>query len=272
MPGAPHRARMTMDKTQGSVRRGRPPGSGRARSAARPEEGGSEADRSTREQLLEVAERLFARNGIDGTSMREINRAADQQNASAIHYYFGSKEALVTAILDRRMSTVNTARLALIDALDARGEGRDLRRITEVFILPLAGQLNDGSGSNNYIRFLAQFYSSNQFDIWAIAKDRNDESLSRVVTLLHRTLPHLPRRLVRDRVSISLRQAIYALADWERDVSAGRRNIDLDREGFIANLVDMTEGALAAPMSAQVRALSEMPPAAAPARSPGEGE
>lgn len=270
MPGAPRRARMTMDKTP--VRRGRPPGSGRTRPAVRPEEGGSEADRSTRDQLLEVAERLFARNGIDGTSMREINRAADQQNASAIHYYFGSKEALVTAILDRRMSAVNTARLALIDALDARGEGRDLRRITEVFILPLADQLNDGSGSNNYIRFLAQFYSSNQFDIWAIAKDRNDESLSRVVTLLHRILPHLPRRLVRDRVSISLRQAIYALADWERDVSAGRRNIDLDREGFIANLVDMTEGALAAPMSAQVRALSEMPPAAAPARSSGEGE
>lgn len=237
-----------------TVRRGRPPGSGKARPATRGEDAASESERNTREHLLEVAERLFARNGIDGTSMREINRAADQQNASAIHYYFGSKEALVTAILDRRMSAVNTARLALIDGLEASGAAQDLRRITEVFILPLAEQINDGSGSNNYIRFLAQFYASTQFDIWAIARDRHDESLSRVVTLLHRALPHLPRRLVRDRVSLTLRQAIYALADFERDSAAGRLNFAFDQQGFIANLVDMIEAALAAPMSNAVQA------------------
>lgn len=251
---------MTMAKETGTSRRGRPPGSGRRSAAARPEDADSE--RSTREHLLEVAERLFARNGIDGTSMREINRAADQQNASAIHYYFGSKEALVTAILDRRMSAVNGARLALIDGLETAGAAQDLRRITEVFILPLAEQMNDGSGSNNYIRFLAQFYASTQFDIWAIAKDRNDESLSRVVTLLHRALPHLPRRLLRDRVSITLRQAIYALADFERDSAAGRLNFAFDQPGFVANLVDMIEAALAAPMSEQVRARM-LPPSGA---------
>ncbi|TCT05467.1 TetR/AcrR family transcriptional regulator [Aquabacter spiritensis] len=248
-----------MEKPSAPARRGRPPGSKRAPARAT-EALGTEPDRNTREHLLEVAERLFACNGIDGTSMREINRAADQQNASAIHYYFGSKEALVTAILDRRMSVVNAARLSVIDALEAEGAARDLRRVTEAFILPLASQLNAGEGSNNYIRFLAQFYASNQFDIWAIAKDRNDKSLSRIVTLLRAILPHLPRALVRDRVSIALRQAIYALADWERDCAAGRQNIRLDRDGFIANLVDMTEAALAAPMSDLTRRLTAPPP------------
>lgn len=231
-------------------RRGRPPGSGRGRALSPAPTAG---EKSTREHLLEVAERLFASNGIDATSMREINRAADQQNASAIHYYFGSKEALITAILDLRMSAVNVARLAALKALQEQGRASDLRSLTCAFILPLAAQLNDGSGSNHYIRFLAQFYASQQFDIWTIAKDRHDESLSRVVTLLHAILPHLPRPLVRDRVSISLRQAIYALADWERDTAAGRANIALDRQAFVANLVDMIEGGLAADISPATR-------------------
>jgi len=243
---------MTGEKTRPAARRGRPPGSGQARAPER--------DKTTRDHLLEVAEMLFARNGIDGVSMREINRVAEQQNASAIHYYFGSKEALVTAILDHRMSAVNVQRLAVLAALEAEGAAGDLRRLTEAFILPLAAQLNDGTASNHYIRFLAQFYSSDQFDIWAIAKHRNDESLSRVVSLLHACLPALPRSLVRDRVSISLRQATYALADWERDSAAGRLNMALDREGFVANLIDMTEGALSAPVSAATRArLTERP-------------
>jgi AcrR family transcriptional regulator len=235
-----------MDEPKAEKRRGRPPGSGRARPAAAAQPAG---EKSTRAHLIEVAERLFASHGIDATSMREINRAADQQNASAIHYYFGSKEALITAILDLRMSQVNVARLAELKALQEAGLAGDLRALTQVFILPLAAQLNDGSGSNHYIRFLAQFYASQQFDIWAIAKDRNDASLSRVVSLLHAILPHLPRALVRDRVSIALRQAIYALADWERDKAAGRLNLGLEKEAFVANLVDMTEGALAAGLS-----------------------
>lgn len=198
---------------------------------------------------------LFARKGIDATSMREINRAADQQNASAIHYYFGSKEALVTEILDTRMSAVNRARLMVLRDLEAEGGIGDLRRVTEAFIIPLAAHLKADDGADHYIRFLAQFYMSNQFDIWTIAKDRHDESLSRVVGFLHQIMPHLPRTLVRDRVSISLRQAIYAMADWERDCAAGRQMIRLGRDAFIANLVDMTEAALGAPVSGQTQGL-----------------
>lgn len=238
------------------ARRGRPPGSSRAQ--ASPEgagRGAGAAERTTREHLLDVAEMLFARKGIDATSMREINRAADQQNASAIHYYFGSKEALVTEILDTRMSAVNRARLLLLQDLEAEGGLRDLRRVTEAFIIPLAAHLNAGDGPDNYIRFLAQFYMSNQFDIWSIAKDRHDESLSRVVGILHQIMPHLPRTLVRDRVSISLRQAIYAMADWERDCAIGRQIIRLGRDAFITNLMDMTEAALAAPMSVRTQSL-----------------
>jgi len=52
----------------------------------------------TRDKILEVALELFANNGFDGTSTREICKGADV-NISMILYYFGSKEGLYKTII-----------------------------------------------------------------------------------------------------------------------------------------------------------------------------
>ncbi|HEA29491.1 MAG TPA: TetR/AcrR family transcriptional regulator [Leeuwenhoekiella sp.] len=54
-------------------------------------------------QIMEVAEKLFAENGFDGTSVRQIAKAADI-NVAMISYYFGSKEKLLEAMLLFRIS------------------------------------------------------------------------------------------------------------------------------------------------------------------------
>ncbi len=53
--------------------------------------------------IMEVAEKLFAENGFDGTSVRQIAKAADI-NVAMISYYFGSKEKLLEAMLLFRIS------------------------------------------------------------------------------------------------------------------------------------------------------------------------
>jgi AcrR family transcriptional regulator len=55
---------------------------------------------ATRERLLDTALRLFRKHGFDGTTMRDIARAA-QVSVGAAYYYFPSKEALVHAFYDR---------------------------------------------------------------------------------------------------------------------------------------------------------------------------
>lgn len=52
-------------------------------------------------QILEVAEKLFAENGFDGASVRQIAKEADI-NIAMISYYFGSKEKLLEALLHFR--------------------------------------------------------------------------------------------------------------------------------------------------------------------------
>lgn len=58
-----------------------------------------------REQILVVAEELFAEKGFDGTSVRELARKA-AINIAMISYYFGSKEKLFEAIVEFRTSYI----------------------------------------------------------------------------------------------------------------------------------------------------------------------
>ena len=54
--------------------------------------------------LLDIAEGLFAQLGYEGSSTRHI--AADAgMNISMLNYYFGSKEGLYKAVVERRLST-----------------------------------------------------------------------------------------------------------------------------------------------------------------------
>ncbi|MFM7018724.1 TetR/AcrR family transcriptional regulator [Flavobacterium sp.] len=54
-------------------------------------------------EILLVAEQLFAEEGFDGTSVREIAKIANI-NVAMISYYFGSKEKLLEAIVLYRIS------------------------------------------------------------------------------------------------------------------------------------------------------------------------
>jgi len=55
-------------------------------------------DATTRQALLATARRLFAQQGYDATSIREITREAGA-NLGAVTYHFGSKQALYEAVL-----------------------------------------------------------------------------------------------------------------------------------------------------------------------------
>ena len=56
-------------------------------------------------QIIETAERLFARKGFDGTSVRDIAEEAGI-NVAMISYYFGSKEKLMEAIFEAKIGRV----------------------------------------------------------------------------------------------------------------------------------------------------------------------
>ena len=54
-------------------------------------------------RIIEAAERLFSEHGFDGTSVRDIAQQAGV-NLAMISYYFGSKENLLHALFNYRIS------------------------------------------------------------------------------------------------------------------------------------------------------------------------
>lgn len=57
-----------------------------------------ELNKNTEQNIIEVATELFAKNGFDGTSIRDICKKAEV-NISMISYYFGGKKELYEKIV-----------------------------------------------------------------------------------------------------------------------------------------------------------------------------
>lgn len=74
---------------------------------------------TTANQILDAAEALFAAHGYEGTSMRAIAERAGA-NLGAFHYYWGSKQALCKAVLERRLGPVMKERQERLDAFEGR--------------------------------------------------------------------------------------------------------------------------------------------------------
>src|SRR6266852_9905037 len=91
----------------------------------------------TKQRILDSAERLFAEHGSEATSLRNIIADA-KVNLAAIHYHFHSKEALLEAVMIRRLEPINQERLRLLDACEqnANGGRPPLEAVLEAFIAP----------------------------------------------------------------------------------------------------------------------------------------
>ncbi|MDH4322200.1 MAG: CerR family C-terminal domain-containing protein [Desulfobulbaceae bacterium] len=115
--------------------------------------------KETKTRLLDAAEHLFAENGYHGTSLRMITTAAGA-NLAAVNYHFGSKEALIEAVIERRLLPLNRLRTERLQALladaDNRAAAPDLRQTLAAFIEPTLSFRHAGPGNRDFIALIAR--------------------------------------------------------------------------------------------------------------------
>jgi AcrR family transcriptional regulator len=73
---------------------------------------------STADRLLRAAEELIGERGMGNVSVRDITARA-KANTAAINYYFGTKEGLIQAIVERRAEQIGSRRTELLDEVMA---------------------------------------------------------------------------------------------------------------------------------------------------------
>lgn len=88
--------------------------------------------------FLDAAELVFAEKGYSGTSMRSVAEKANA-NLGAIHYYFGSKEALVRKVLERNLSSAVEDRKKKLKACEPESAELtpDFHRVLMAFTEPM---------------------------------------------------------------------------------------------------------------------------------------
>ena len=82
-----------------------------------------EREAATKAAVLNAAERLFALNGFQSVSVRDITAEAGV-NLASVNYHFGSKDALLFEIFRRRTAELNRERARMLHAAADRHGGK----------------------------------------------------------------------------------------------------------------------------------------------------
>src|SRR5260221_1142606 len=82
-----------------------------------------ETHAATKAAVFGAAERLFALDGFQSVSVRDITAAAGV-NLASVNYHFGSKDALLFEIFRRRTAELNRERARMLHAAADRHGGK----------------------------------------------------------------------------------------------------------------------------------------------------
>ena len=212
------------------------------------------AGSDTRDRILRAAEALFAERGINGVSLREVNREAQQHNTGAVQYHFGDRDGLIRAVVDKHRFDSEPRRFALLEQYEESGDD-DLRALTAALVQPIAAKLNDPDGGRSYLQVAGEFYSRPVTFKEIFPAPDPTNSMSRWNELLDALDP-------RPRLAQRVAAIRFTFAELGR--RAAEEPNDEDRL-FVSHLVDMAHALLASqpsPQTVRLRARKKpLPPA-----------
>lgn len=171
------------------------------------------SDNTTKEKILDTAEKLFVENGLSATSLRAIIKEAGV-NTAAVHYHFGSKQGLIEAVFGRRAGQLNAARLRLLDEVESenRSGPLPLEDVVRAFVRPVISCDMDHSSPIYMIPQLmgraitepAPFYRQ-------IVQRAFKETFERFTVAVNRALPELDAEEVMWRIHFMVGAMIFTV-------------------------------------------------------------
>ena len=143
----------------------------------------------TRKKILDAAEELFSQQGFSGTSLRAITSHAGV-NLAAVNYHFGSKEALIQELFQRRLEPLNQERISRLQALGTTPSVEDILR---AYLEPT---LKSGAQADvaelRFMRLLGRTQMGALPELREFVHSLYAEVLDRFAVALNKALPQIP--------------------------------------------------------------------------------
>lgn len=207
------------------------------------------ATEDTKNTILDAAERLFADHGFAATSLRNIVAEAEV-NLAAVHYHFGSKEALIKSVLERRIVPLNEERLRLLDLAEAQSIGQSgyLESIIEALIgPPLRLSRGERKSGQHFMKLIGRTFAEADEKLKRMFFEMFDEVVKRFFPAFEKACPHLPAVTLFWRCHFLVGGMAHTMCDKDavEIYAKGVCNTD-DVEGIIRELVIFSAAGLRA--------------------------
>lgn len=163
-------------------------------------------------RLMDAAERLFAEYGVEAVSFRQLAESA-QANVASVHYHFGSREALLEAVLERRMVHIAQRRAELLQEQRGSGSHPTVEQWVRILVAPLQELIErEAHQGRAYIRLMWRCQSEHPAWVEQLAHRYFGATTHDFNRLLREALPYLDRAALRQRAMLASRLAFDVLA------------------------------------------------------------
>src|SRR5712672_4555895 len=202
-----------------------------------------------REAILAAAEELFATNGFNAVSIRDIAQAAGA-NPGSVTYHFKTKDGLLLEIYRRHCGPMNRRRSELLAAARRVRDPQDrLEAIVRAYVLPAFSSGSDlAGGGARFTRLRAVMSAEGNEVARQIIAQTFDDTSHAFIDAIHESLPHIPRTEIVWRSHFLLGALYYALVTPGRVSRLSRGGADgADAGHAIEQLVRSTVASFQAP-------------------------
>ncbi|MFQ5736478.1 MAG: TetR/AcrR family transcriptional regulator [Thermodesulfobacteriota bacterium] len=169
---------------------------------------------STKEKILDTAERLFSESGYHSTSLRAITGAAEV-NLAAVNYHFGSKEALLEAVIERRLTPLNNSRIEMLNAVRSEaarsGSAPAVRDIMYAFIEPTLRFRQSGKGMEHFMALLGRAMVEPDDTVKKRFLRLMGPFIDLMLDSLKRALPELPQEMLVNRFHFTIGSLFFTM-------------------------------------------------------------
>ncbi|MBM3759112.1 MAG: TetR/AcrR family transcriptional regulator [Acidobacteria bacterium] len=203
--------------------------------------------RETKDRILDAAEALFAKQGIEATSLRQITSEA-KANLASVNYHFNSKEELIRHVYLRRIRPMNQARLDRLTDLESN-EASSLDNLLDAFYEPTIEMALDLKDKGLTVgQFMGRLYTEPNEAAQSIITTEMGGVARRFSAAFARHLPHLSPTEVIWRVHFSIGILAHTLAAAAKiqHLSDGRINPH-DKQEVLRQMKRFARAGLTAP-------------------------
>ena len=207
---------------------------------------GDSAKASTRELILDTAERLFAEQGIFATSNRRIAEAAGQGNNWVAGYHFGTKADLVRAITHRFTAEVERSRMQILATLD---DSAGLEELLGCLVRPWTDRFEALGPKSYFARVCAQAMNNPTLRPIVVEEGGHAASVVRTWEALDKYFPG-PAELSTDlRRGMMQHLIVFVCAEREGALAEGRPVSRQTWTDEANGLIDALQGIITASMT-----------------------